>query len=88
MKFKNGKHYTRMTYRTDEACEFLSINYSTLKKYREMLGIEPRKLSGCLGRYYTWEELTRMLELHLPPVSCYARDLKTRLELLQKAGRL
>ena len=87
MRYTPGKP-TKMAFRTEQVQDFLGISYVTLLRYRRLLGIKPRKAIGVRGRFYSWEEVCAMFELHMPPVDCFVRDLPKRLEMLTEAGRL
>jgi len=87
MRYTPGKP-TKMAFRTEQVQEFLGISYPTLKRYRQLLGIKPRQAVGVRGRFYSWEEVCAMFELHMPPAEYFVRDLPKRLEMLTKVGRL
>ena len=74
--------------RTDVVYEVTGFSPKTVRRYREILGIEPRKIRGKPGKFYLWNDVVRMMELFAPPLHLYAPRLKDRLRNLQLAGRI
>lgn len=60
-----------MLYSTKQALEFMGISIHTLKRYRELLGIRPRKMYGVRGRYYFFHELVEIMNLRAPEDRLY-----------------
>jgi hypothetical protein len=77
-----------MVYNTQQAAEYMNITPDTLRVYRKILGIEPRKAYGKRGRYYLYPDLLKMMALRYPPNSLYQPRLLDRYESLRKSGEL
>ena len=87
MRFNKDKP-NRILWRTDQIYDFLAISAPTFRRYRNLLGIRGRKITGHRGRFYTWEEIMQIMELHAPPAEFWVLGLEERFELLKRVGRL
>lgn len=68
-----------MVFSTQEAIDYMGIGRGTFFKYRDLLGIIPRKMYGVRGRFYFIQEIVQMMELRLPDIKSYRAHVLDRL---------
>lgn len=86
MSFRSKKKMP-MVFSTQEAIDYMGVGRGTFFKYRDLLGIIPRKMYGVRGRFYLIHEIIEMMELRLPNVKQYRAHVLDRLEVLKQKGR-
>jgi ACT domain-containing protein len=86
MSFKSKKKMP-MVFSTQEAIEYMGIGRDTFYRYRDLLGIIPRKMYGVRGRFYLIHEIIEMMELRLPNVKQYRAHVLDRLAVRKQKGR-
>ena len=67
-----------------EVCQRLNISRPTLRKYRELLGISPRRKTGSKQNWYLWCEVDRIADLAYTHVDKYHKSPEKRAELMEK----
>ena len=66
--------------RSDEAYDFTGLAPHSFRKYRDLLGIRPRKIYKRLGKWYMFPDLVKIIEVYAPPKDRYVKSLGKRLD--------
>lgn len=68
-----------MVFSTAQALEYTGISHHTFIRYRDLLGIVPRKMYGVRGRFYLIHELIEIMNMRVPDVKSYRAHVLDRL---------
>jgi len=82
MSDHSGRELPKLAYSQKEVCEHLVISEPSLRKYRKLLGISPRRRSGSRKYYYLYYEVLKIADLAYPHVDKYTRSPEDRVEEL------
>ena len=66
--------------RTDEAYDFTGLSPPSFRRYRDLLGIRPRKIYRQKGKWYLFSDLLMIIEVYAPPEDRYVKHLGKRLD--------
>jgi len=74
-----------MVFSTKQVLEYTGLSAHTFKRYRELLGIAPRKMYGVRGRFYFFHEIVAVMELRMPQDGLYRARVLDRYEAMRRA---
>jgi len=70
--------------RSDEAANFVGCSQKTLRRYRHLLKIQPRKIYRKPGKWYLFTDVLKIIHLYAPPVHLWVKSLDKRLQLCEE----
>jgi len=82
-KKRAGKHGGYL-FRSDEAAAFIGVTQKTFRRYRDILGIQPRKIYKKPGKFYLFPDVLKIIELYAPPTHLWVKSLAKRLQLWEQ----
>ena len=71
-------------FRSDEAAAFVGVTQKTFRRYRDLLGIQPRKIYKVPGKFYLFPDVLKIIELYAPPSHMWVKSLVKRLQLWEE----
>ena len=74
-----------MVFSTAQACEYMGIHPHTFRRYRDLLGIHPRRMYGVRGKFYLIDEMVQMMNIRVPDERLYRKRVLDRYEAMRKA---
>jgi hypothetical protein len=74
-----------MVFSTKQVLEYTGLSAHTFKRYRELLGIMPRKMYGVRGRFYFFHEIVAVMELRMPQDGLYRARVLDRYDAMRRA---
>ena len=74
--------------RSDEAANFVGITQKTFRRYRDLLGIQHRKIYKVPGKFYLFPDILKIIELYAPPPHLWVKSLAKRLQLWEEREKI
>jgi hypothetical protein len=81
-KKRTGRHGGYLL-RSDEAAAFVGVTPKTFRRYRDLLGIKPRKIYKVPGKFYLFPDVLKIIQLYAPPRHLWVKSLDKRLQLCE-----
>jgi hypothetical protein len=85
-KKRAGKHGGYLL-RSDEAAAFIGVTPKTFRRYRDLLGIQSRKIYKKPGKYYLFPDIQKIIDLYAPPSQLWVKSLVKRRQLWEESER-
>jgi hypothetical protein len=86
-KRRAGKHGGYLL-RSDEAAAFIGVTPKTFRRYRDLLGIQPRKIYRVPGKFYLFPDVLKIIDLYAPPTHLWVKSLAKRLQLWEEREKI
>jgi hypothetical protein len=74
--------------RSDMAASFIGCTQKTFRRYRDLLGIQPRKIYRVPGKFYLFPDVLKIIELYAPPTHLWVKSLAKRLQLWEEREKI
>lgn len=74
--------------RSDEAYALIGVTPKTFRRYRDLLGIQPRKIYKVPGKFYLFPDVLKIIELYAPPTHLWVKSLAKRLKLWEEREKI
>jgi hypothetical protein len=74
--------------RSDEAAALIGVTPKTFRRYRDLLGIQPRKIYKVPGKFYIFPDVRKIIEIHAPPRHLWVKSLAKRLQLWEEREKI